>query len=539
MKKGTKITLIVLGTFLAIGIAIFVVADLYLSSILTKEVNKTLAQLPGCEASVGDIDLRFFSGTADVTDLHFAYRGEPLHAKDTVAPGFVAHVDRIAVGRILYSLLFDKQIYITDVRIVRPAMELWLDEKHPELSFPQFKDTTLRQGGEWLKRAELDKLRIKNAAFSLHSLSSKLDLAADTVSLTVHDLIYDSTFHYNDTLYRFSLGTARVMMPDGMIRLETSDIEHADQGELKVGRTRICHTMPRKRLGDIVREPVTWMDMTIASVTTAPLNPIHKAMNKDYKLDHVDAVVASMDIFRDERYAPKKPFDMPQTILTSMPVVFCINRVNAGIKKIDIEFASTNVNCGRLKLHNIKTVVNNVTNKRNATMNVSGNCPISDAGRAEAKVTMTMDKACRWSLDIHATDVDINYLNTFVRPLVGITADCHIDTLDTRYAGDNAIAKGTFRMLYHGLKVQVHQEDDIPYKIVTKNAKTFTTLANTLIPHSNPTAVDIHPRAYSVDWKRDEWKPFPLYMFGPCIDGIMETFLPGLFVHKQVRNKKK
>ena len=539
MKKGTKITLIVLGSIFAFIGVLFIVADLMLSTLLTKEVNKALAELPGCEASVGDIDLRFFSGTADVTDLHFAYRGEPLSEKDTVAPGFIAHVDRIAVGRILYSLLLDKQIYINDVRIVRPSVELWLDEKHPELSFPQFKDTTLRQGGEWLKRAELDKLHIKNAAFSLHSLSSKLDLAADTVSLSVRDLVYDSTFHYNDTLYAFSLGNTRVLMPDGMIRLETSGIEHANQGELKVGRTRICHTMPRKKLGDIVREPVTWMDMTIESVTTAPLNPIHKAMNQDFNLDRLTAVVASMDIFRDERYAPKAPFDMPQNILTAIPVVFNIKHVDAGIRKIDIEFASTNVNCGRLALRDIRTAVDNVTNKRGATLYVSGNCPISKNGRADAKVTMTMDKSCHWLLDLHTTSVDIDYLNTFVRPLVGITADCHIDTLDMHYTGDDQIAKGTFRMLYHGLKVQVHEEDDIPYKIVTKNAKTFTTLANTLLPKSNPTAVDIRPRAYEVEWKRDEWKPFPLYMFGPCIDGVKKTFLPGLYVHKQVKNKKK
>ena len=94
-------------------------------------------------------------------------------------------------------------------------------------------------------------------------------------------------------------------------------------------------------------------------------------------------------------------------------------------------------------------------------------------------------------------------------------------------------------MLYHGLEVKVHGEDDIPYKIVTKNANSFTTLANTLIPKSNPTAVDIHPRAYQVEWKRDQWKPFPLYMFGPCIDGAKETLLPGLYVHKQVSNNNK
>ena len=48
---------------------------------------------------------------------------------------------------------------------------------------------------------------------------------------------------------------------------------------------------------------------------------------------------------------------MPQNILTSIPVVFNIKHVDAGIRKIDIEFASTNVNCGRLALRDIRTVV--------------------------------------------------------------------------------------------------------------------------------------------------------------------------------------
>ena len=53
MKKGTKTTLIILGSIFAFIGVLFIVADLMLSSLLTKEVNKALTQLPGCEASVG------------------------------------------------------------------------------------------------------------------------------------------------------------------------------------------------------------------------------------------------------------------------------------------------------------------------------------------------------------------------------------------------------------------------------------------------------------------------------------------------------
>ena len=90
-------------------------------------------------------------------------------------------------------------------------------------------------------------------------------------------------------------------------------------------------------------------------------------------------------------------------------------------------------------------------------------------------------------------------------------------------------------MLYHGLNIQVNKEDDVPYKIVTRNARTITTLANTLLTKSNPSSVDRHPREYKVEWTRNEWKPFPAYLFGPCIDGTKKTLLPGLNVHMQTK----
>ena len=63
MKKGTKITLIVLASILAFGIIVFVCADVVISRLAMKEVNKALSALPPeyGEASCGDIHVRLFS----------------------------------------------------------------------------------------------------------------------------------------------------------------------------------------------------------------------------------------------------------------------------------------------------------------------------------------------------------------------------------------------------------------------------------------------------------------------------------------------
>ena len=547
MKKGTKITLIVLGSLLAFGILVFVGADVALSYLAKKQVDKALAALPAeyGEASCGLVQVRLFSGTAAVSDINFTYRGESVSKKDsTKRPGIDIHVDRVDVGRFFYSILLDHRVLVSDLYIIHPSVELWLDDKHPETCFPELpKDEKLdsaHQADTWLESAELMKFHLKNANFRMHSLRTKLDLAVDSCSLTVNDLTYnlrDTVFSYNDSVYKLSLGHAKVMLPDGRMLIETNDLSHRDQGALKLGRTRIANTMPKKKLGDLVKEPCTWIDMTIASAETSPFNPLHKAMKKDFTLESAKAVVAKMDVFRDTRYQPKEPYPTPQSVLLAIPVVFRLGSVSADIKHINIEVASTDINCGKLQLGGIHADVENITNKKNAKMVVKGSCPL-DKGLAEARMSMTMTKTADFTLALHATDVQAEFLNPFLRPLIGITMRCYIDTLDTHYNGNTTIAKGAFRMLYHGFEAKVHKEDDVPYKVISKNADFFTSAAKNLLPKSNPTSVDIAPRAYNVEWKYDPWQPFPLFMFGPCINGAMKTFLPGLFVHEEIHPER-
>jgi len=538
MKKGTKIALIVLGVIVGIGVVLFVGADLMLSRFVQREVNKALTTLPAGEASCGSISIRLFSGTAGVSDIRFTYHGQPVNRRDTIGPGVDIYVKHIEVGRLFYSMLFDKQALVSDLHISEPRVELWMDEEHPELCFPEFPKDTAAEPFEFpLKRAELMHFHLHDASFALHSLRTKLDVAAEGLTLHVNHLAYDSTFSYCDSVYRLALDHAAIMFPDGMMRMETRDLRHRDQGEVTIGETRICNTMPRNKLGDIVKEPVTWMDMTIGSVTIAPLNPIRKALAQDITISNINAVVDFMDVYRDARYEPKHPFPTPQEILLKLPITFTVKHIDSQIKRIDIAFASTDKNIGKLQLGDIKARVDNVSNRRGTKMVVNGGCPI-EKGDAKAYMSMTMNKTSDFELKMQVVGADAGFMNGFVRPLVGISCELPIDTLRAEYRGDNVKATGTFCLQYHGLKIQVHQEDDIPYKIITKNAKLFTALGNSLVPKSNPTSVDIRPRAYEVEWPRDASKPYPLYMFGPCIDGIKKTFLPGLYVHKEVKEKK-
>ena len=221
----------------------------------------------------------------------------------------------------------------------------------------------------------------------------------------------------------------------------------------------------------------------------------------------------------------------------NLPVTFLVKRVTALVRTIDVEFSSTDINRGEMTIKKMRANLNNVTNRHGATWTNTVKGQFGSKGQLEAHFDMHMDKTSTFDVKISGQDIETEDLNSFIRPLVGMTCACHINQLDVAYSGDREMAKGTFCMQYHGIKVQVYKEDDIPYKVITKNAGAITNMDNNLVTKSNPSSVDVRPREYEIEWKRDPWKQYPLYIFGPCIDGVVKTMLPGLFVHKQTRKK--
>lgn len=455
-------------------------------------------------------------------------------------PGSDIRVESVHIAPISIALLAQKEALLRSISINNPHAEIWLDEHDPELSFPSFKRKPKEKPFHFpLDLATIQHVKVNNASFAMHCVHNRLDVIANDVSAAVNDIMYaeDECFSYNDSVYQFSLRFAGVTMPDGLMRMEVNGIKHVNQGPLFIGKTHIGHVVKPKELGELLNEPVTWMNMDIDSVSTSPFNPFRKAKAKDWSLARIHAVVGNMDVFRDERFKPKRPSPMPQEGLMSIPAIFRIDRADAHVRHMNVDLSNTDINNGHLELNRLNATVTNITNRRGQTMYAKGNGPLGK-GKANIAFSMTMNDEQSFTMDIRATQFNANMLNSFVRPLVGISFDVPIDTVETRYSGDRIKAAGTFKLLYHGLEVQAHKEDDVPYKIVTQNAKAITHIGNTLLPKSNPKKPGTAPREYNVQWKRDPWKLVELYLFGPCIDGAVKTFLPGLFLTHQVKQPK-
>ncbi len=542
MKKSVKITLWVLFSIVALGVVLFLSADIIASTLVKKEVSKAFANIPDANAEVGNIYLNLISGSAIVKDITFSTHSLDIEEDESLtrAPGLAIHIPTLGVWNVdYYQLLRHRRLEIFAVSLDDPEVVVYLDEKDPASLLPTLpKDTTLEKAGLWLQSFCLRHLDINRFSVRLHSTSSPLVVKADTLSMECHDLAYnfaDSVFSYNDSVYSLSLAAAKVALPDGLMDMEVHDLNTSNQGPLNLGYTRIRNIVSHTKMVEIMREQITWIDLELNSVTTSPLNPIHKALSQDYTLDEINADVRRMHVIRDARLAPKVPFGTPQEFLRTIPVTFAVKKVTSVTHKLDVELYTTAVNCGKLNLKGpMYATMTNVTNKPGAVWHNRAKAPFGDKGHVEASYDIHMDRKSSFDLSIHGKDLNLENMNPFIRPLVGITCAIHVKQLDADYSGDQTIAKGAFCMQYHGLDIKVHKEDNIPYKIVTKHADFFTSAANSLLPKSNPTSVDIHPRKYAVEWTRDVWSPYPLYLFGPCIDGIKKTMLPGLYVHKQI-----
>ena len=543
MKKGTKITLWVVGSFVALCIVAVMCADIIASCVVRREVRSAFAQMPEVKAEVGGIFLHLLSGSAIVKDITFCTNN--LSLEDTIGrqePGLALHIPTIAVWNIKYKeLLRHKHLDFQKLSIDDLEVLLYMDEQHPESLMPYVpKDTTLEKAPMWLRQITARRIDIDDLSARLISTTSPLMVHAEDLSVDVRDIVYcfeDSTLHYNDSVYDLHLEALHLATPDGLMAIEAHALQTRNAGPLSLGYTRVQNIVDPQKMADKAREPITWIDMELNGLSTSAINPIRKAMQGDYTLDSLHADVRRMHVCRDERYAPKRPFETPQEFMMKIPVEFTVRHADAYVRAIDIYFFSTLVNCGEMHLKKAHGQMSNITNRPGAVWKNRMSAPFGEQGQMTAQFNMHMNRASEFEAKMDGKHIETHDINSFVRPLVGITCECHIDRLSAEYKGDKTIAKGEFCMEYHGLKIQVHKEDNIPYKIVTKNADTFTTLANSLIPKSNPTAVDISPRRYQVEWKRDEWKPYPLYVFGPCIDGVKKTMLPGLYVHKQAKYK--
>ncbi len=499
-KKSRK-ALIIIGIIIAVIVLLAFMADGIVSNIAEKQFRKQMDKvLPG-RYELGGLRVCLSAGTLTLTD--FAITTGDSMVLDKTKPGLALRVGKLSV-RDLRIFAFARKRELPDIRL-----------KIENLDFAQVQDKDNPD---------------------LHLILAALEAEA-------HDLGYnfqDSTFLYNDSIYSISLSGLHLLTPDSLTAIEVAELRTANAGPLAISGLRVYNTVDRRELA--LRKdstPNTWADMMLGDILTSPVNIIRMALSQQVAIDSVHVHAPSGLVFRDSRFPPKQPYPMPQEVIRAIPVPIAIGNVDVRMDQLNIEIATTDINTGKLALADMRVEMKGVSNKPNAAIR----CLIHEArigkSSSSGSFVMHLNKNCTFETQVLVHNFRLANMDSLLCPLIGITASAEVEKLSAKIQGDKVSSSGEFCMCYHDFGVVVHKDVDVPYQFITNNAAFLESVANNLLPKANPNKLNTEPRAYKVEWKRDEMMPFPFYMFGPVIDGAVKTFLPGLFVHDRIRDGKR
>lgn len=137
---------------------------------------------------------------------------------------------------------------------------------------------------------------------------------------------------------------------------------------------------------------------------------------------------------------------------------------------------------------------------------------VGQKGHLDIVYNMHINKECTFDFETKWKNIDMSFINSFVRPLAGITCKNHIDELHSRFSGDKLNAEGEFMMTYHNLEIEVLKDEKAPIEVLKNNAEIVQYITNGLIAHSNPESANQQPKQYKVDGQRNEWLPYPMFL---------------------------
>ena len=203
-------------------------------------------------------------------------------------------------------------------------------------------------------------------------------------------------------------------MPDGSKDLSACNLYTENGGALTLGKTRLRDLVSSKKMADKVHDQITWIDLSLNRLCTSPVNPIHKALDKDWTLDSIYVDVRRMHAIREGEYPPKSPFPVPQQVLMKIPAKFEVRTVKADVHEVFVELTMTGKQYGKLTLNDISADLNNVSNKKNAVWTNHVSAPI-EKGHLEAMLAMHMNQQGLFDCEIHGENFNLGLLNTFIR----------------------------------------------------------------------------------------------------------------------------
>ena len=549
-KKGLKIAGITLGAVMIVVLVIWLFGSMFLTNVVDSFLHKELGQLSGVYVDYKNLHVGQSSITAD--DVVFCTSPDNVLQDDST--GTSVHIDRIAVrGCNFIHMLNRNQLDIRSITLTRPVVVMHTPVERHEAPIPEsVQDSDSTAQASVMKNIVVRTIKIEDGSFRMKDVSNRMALQLEGLCVRAHGLGYhfgddndvpegesaEGHILYNDSLYELSLKNFSIVSPDGLMCVEVGELSTKDAGPLLVQGIHAYNTCKKGELAEKKGKiQVDWIDVSLAELTTTPVNLLRQAVERNFHIDTVRVKGDVLHMMKDARYPAPKPYPMPQDELLKMDFPIEVACVLMTAPTMNVEVVTTHLqNCGALEMRDVDIRATNVTNRNGETTKALIHSALGHGGDAKIRLNMKMDKAAHFDFQADMTGLQGSTFNQFLHPLFGAEIACNIHSINTAYAGDRDSVAGTFCMQYDSMRVEVFKED-APYAAIARNAGAINFFAPMIVPKSNPKPGKAEPITYNVHATRDPQHNFPVYLIAPMMDGLMQTLLPG-FVVKMIAKKQ-
>lgn len=333
---------------------------------------------------------------------------------------------------------------------------------------------------------------------------------ADSISLVMNRFDYTT----DDSLYTFHVK-----------RMEAS---YGDS-TLSIDSIKVIPNYSKRRFAEIAGKQTDRFNVTAA-------NLFFRKIDLRRFFEHHDVICPSMDIkafymvaFRDRN--DKREYNIPESVqrlLHDAPVYLRIDTIVVTKSFIAYEeIAPGKKEAGRLTFNDISANFTGLTNdsmliSMDRNLYFNARCNLMDKGKLVASYIFPL-KAKKMVFECKGflTEMPMPALNGMLGPSAGIVLNQGvIDTMDFKFSAGEESSKGTMKLIYHDLKLELPDQGN-------KNAKFKDKIsifvANTfIIKESNPQN-DKAPRIADMYYERNKQRFLFHYTWQTIFSGIKET----------------
>lgn len=534
MSKRTIIITTVAIVLAAVIVSVALTADRMAEKAAATQLHKAAAE-KGIELNWSELKIRLVHGSVRIDSLQCRIGASDQAFIDIKAA-------RLYAGRVhRLMLLKERVLRIDKAEIIRPQIETCGPQKALEALKRQPHDTIPAKRVP-IARAEVKTVNIKDGRIAVSMPDNKLQAAADSLCIRLHEAAYDfrdSLMTYCDSLYVFSACGINYVSSNGLFRLSVAQTGTANGGSLTASGIKGGNTdQPEKHAMNAGKVAATWAQFDITELRTSPVNILKCLKQKEITADSLTVRGNFADLYRDNHYPPRTPYPMPQEALAKAGMPLSLQHAGITLNRLHFTLTQDGSNKGSLQLNRLSVKAHNITGLSGSTMHTRLKSNLQDGGNISLDLHLTNNPLCTFTCKTEVTNTGGDNFSSFTHPIAGLDAGCNIHSLNMDCHGDKDRQEGTFCIQYDSLKI--HIDKDSPIEKLGKLAGIANAFAPAVLIKSNPRHKGAEAMTCTIECTRNQWKPFPVYLFKPLSDGMVQTVLPPAIakpVSKKMRQK--